>query len=88
MVASGEPSNTPAWRRGRGFLSYRRTAGSGDWATFNVMANAVLMGDHVSVSRCKDVAQRPRLKIDLATGMNLESMPMSLQAPAAQMRPQ
>jgi hypothetical protein len=29
----------------------------------------VLMGDHVVVSRGKDVAEGPRLKIDLTTGM-------------------
>ena len=42
---------------------------TGDWATFDIKANTVLMGDHVMVSRGKDVAQGPRLKIDLTTGM-------------------
>ena len=30
---------------------------SGDWASFDVMANTVLMGDHAAVSRGKGVAQ-------------------------------
>ena len=42
---------------------------TGDWAIFDVKANTVLMGDRVVVSRGKDVAQGPRLKIDLTTGM-------------------
>ena len=42
---------------------------TGDWANFDVKANTVLMGDHVVVSRGKDVAEGPRLKIDLTTGM-------------------
>jgi LPS export ABC transporter protein LptC len=42
---------------------------TGDWATFDMRANTVLMGDHVVVSRGKDVAEGPRLKIDLTTGM-------------------
>ncbi len=42
---------------------------TGDWATFDIKANTVLMGDDVTVSRGKDVAQGPRLKIDLTTGM-------------------
>lgn len=41
----------------------------GDWATFDVKANTVLLGGHVVVTRGKDVAQGPRLKIDLTTGM-------------------
>jgi lipopolysaccharide transport protein LptA len=41
---------------------------TGDWATFDVKANTILMGDHVVVSRNKDVAQGPRLRIDLTTG--------------------
>jgi lipopolysaccharide transport protein LptA len=51
---------------------------TGDWANFDVKANTVLMGDHVVVSRGKDVAEGPRLKIDLTTGMyrfELESEP-------------
>ena len=40
---------------------------TGDWANFDVKANTVLMGDHVVVSRGKDVAEGPRLKIDLTT---------------------
>jgi lipopolysaccharide transport protein LptA len=42
---------------------------TGDWAIFDVKANTVLMGDHVVVSRGKDVAEGPRLKIDLTSGM-------------------
>src|SRR6185295_14277356 len=42
---------------------------TGDWADFDVKANTVLMGDRVIVSRGKDVAEGPRLKIDLTTGM-------------------
>jgi LPS export ABC transporter protein LptC/lipopolysaccharide transport protein LptA len=42
---------------------------TGEWATFDMKANTVLMGDHVVVSRGKDVAEGPRLKIDLTTGM-------------------
>jgi lipopolysaccharide export system protein LptA len=68
-----------------------QTRATADWATFDVMANTVLMGDDVSVSRGKNVAQGPRLKIDLTTGMyrfEIESGPTSLQPPAAQIRPQ
>jgi hypothetical protein len=53
---------------------------TGDWATFDLKANTVLMGDHVVVSRGKDVAQGPRLKIDLTTGMyrfEIENEPAS-----------
>ena len=42
---------------------------TGDWANFDVKANTVLMGGNVVVSRGKDVAEGPRLKIDLTTGM-------------------
>ena len=42
---------------------------TGDWATFDVKANSVVMGDDVTVTRGKDIAQGPRLKIDLTTGM-------------------
>jgi hypothetical protein len=42
---------------------------SGDWAIFDTKANTVLLGDDVTVSRGKDVAQGQRLKIDLTTGM-------------------
>ena len=42
---------------------------TGDWAKFDIKANTVLLGDDVTVSRGKDVAQGPRLKIDLTTGM-------------------
>ena len=60
---------------------------TGDWANFDVKANTVLLGDHVVVSRGKDVAEGPRLKIDLTTGMyrfELESEP---RAPATSASP-
>jgi lipopolysaccharide export system protein LptA len=68
-----------------------QTSASADWATLDVMANTVLMGDDVTVARGKNVAQGPRLKIDLTTGMyrfEIESGPASLQPHAPQMRPQ
>ena len=42
---------------------------TGDSATFDVKANTVLLVGHVVVSRGKDVAEGPRLKIDLTSGM-------------------
>jgi len=55
----------------------------GDWANFDVKANTVVMGDNVVVSRGKDVAEGPRLKIDLATGMyRFELEPEAAVAPA------
>jgi lipopolysaccharide export system protein LptA len=65
---------------------------TGDWANVDVMANTVLMGDRVVVSRSRDVAQGApgaRLKIDLTTGMyrfEIDSAPA--QGPNAQVRPQ
>jgi lipopolysaccharide export system protein LptA len=62
-----------------------------DWATFDVMANTMLMGDNVFVSRGKNVANGPRLRIDLTTGMyrfEIESGPASPQPPTPQIRPQ
>ena len=57
---------------------------TGDWANFDVKANTVLMGDHVVVSRGKDVAEGPRLKIDLTTGMYRFELESELaKAPAA-----
>src|SRR5262245_44750549 len=57
---------------------------TGDWANFDVKANTVIMGDNVVVSRGKDVAEGPRLKIDLATGMyRFELEPEADVAPAA-----
>lgn len=59
---------------------------TGDWAHFDIKANTVLMGDDVTVSRGKDVAQGPRLKIDLTTGMyrfELEQEPAVAQASPA-----
>jgi lipopolysaccharide export system protein LptA len=41
---------------------------TGDYATFDVKANTVLLIGHVVVSRGQDVAEGPRLKIDLNTG--------------------
>jgi lipopolysaccharide transport protein LptA len=42
---------------------------SADWANFDVKANTALLGGGVVVMRGKDMAEGPRLKIDLATGM-------------------
>jgi lipopolysaccharide transport protein LptA len=42
---------------------------TGDWAIFDIKANTALLGGHVIVSRGKDVAEGPRLKIDLSSGM-------------------
>ena len=68
-----------------------QTSATADWATFDVMANTVLMGDDATVSRGKNVAQGARLRIDLTTGMyrfEIESGPASPQPPAPQIRPQ
>jgi lipopolysaccharide transport protein LptA len=67
------------------------TTATGDWATFDVKANTVLMGDRVVVSRNKDVAQGPRLRIDLTTGIyrfeiDSDSGPAPLHPPGAQIR--
>jgi LPS export ABC transporter protein LptC len=59
---------------------------TGDWAIFDTKANTVLLGDDVTISRGKDVAQGPRLKIDLTTGMyrfELEQEPAVAQAAPA-----
>jgi lipopolysaccharide transport protein LptA len=40
-----------------------------DWANFDVKANTALLGGNVVVMRGKDMAEGPRLKIDLTTGM-------------------
>ena len=65
---------------------------TGDWAIFDTKANTVLIGDDVTVSRGKDVAQGPRLKIDLTTGMyrfELEQEPAVAPAgPATSASPQ
>ena len=42
---------------------------SADWANFDVKANTALLGGNVVVMRGKDMAEGPRLKIDLTTGM-------------------
>lgn len=42
---------------------------SADWANFEVKANTALLGGNVVVMRGKDMAEGPRLKIDLTTGM-------------------
>ncbi len=65
-------------------ISKEGQSATGDWAIFDTKANTVLLGDDVTVSRGKDVAQGPRLKIDLTTGMyrfELEQEPAV--APAA-----
>jgi len=56
---------------------------TGDWATFDVKNNTVLMGGQVVVSRGRDIARGPRLKIDLTTGMyrfELEAEPAAIPA--------
>jgi lipopolysaccharide export system protein LptA len=71
-----------------------QTTVTGEWATFDIMANTVLMGDNIVVSHGKDVLQGregQRLKIDLTTGMyrfEIESGLSSPQPPAPQMQPQ
>ena len=40
-----------------------------DWADFDVKSNTALLGGGVIVMRGKDMAEGPRLKIDLTTGM-------------------
>jgi lipopolysaccharide transport protein LptA/LPS export ABC transporter protein LptC len=63
---------------------------SGDWAIFDLKANTVLLGDHVVISRGKDVAEGPRLKIDLTSGMyrfELEQDAAAPQAPAVSASP-
>jgi len=63
---------------------------TGDWADFDVKANTVLMGNRVVVSRGKDVAEGPRLKIDLNTGMyrfELEQDAVAGTAPAVSATP-
>ena len=39
-----------------------------EWANFDVKANTALLGGGVTVVRGKDIAEGPRLKIDLTTG--------------------
>jgi len=61
---------------------------TGDWADFDVKANTVLLGGRVVVSRGKDVAEGPRLKIDLTTGMyRFEVEPDAAPAPAVSASP-
>ena len=58
----------------------------GDWATFDTKANTVVLGGDVTITRGKDVAQGPRLKIDLNTGMyrfELEQEPAVAEAAPA-----
>ena len=40
-----------------------------DWADFDVRSNTALLGGGVVVMKGKDIAEGPRLKIDLTTGM-------------------
>jgi lipopolysaccharide export system protein LptA len=58
-----------------------------DWANFDVKSNTALLGGGVVVMRGKDMAEGPRLKIDLTTGMyrfELEGgTPVAPKAPAA-----
>jgi lipopolysaccharide export system protein LptA len=92
LVASGEPSSLPVRRRGNGSLSKDgQTSATADWATVDVMANTVLMGDNVFVSRGKNMANGPRLRIDLTTGkylFEIESAPASPRPSGAQVRPE
>jgi lipopolysaccharide transport protein LptA len=60
---------------------------TGEWANFDVKANSVLMGDHVIVSRGKDVAQGPRLKIDLTSGMYRFELESEAASPATSASP-
>ncbi len=63
---------------------------TGDWANFDMKSNTVLMGDRVVVSRGKDVAEGPRLKIDLNTGMyrfELENETAAAAGPATSASP-
>ena len=63
---------------------------TGDWAIFDVKANTVLLGGRVVVTRGKDVAEGPRLKIDLTTGMyrfELENEAPVAAAPAVSAAP-
>jgi LPS export ABC transporter protein LptC len=61
---------------------------TGDWATFDMKANTVVMGDHVVVTRGKDIAEGPRLKIDLNTGMyRFELETEAVPAPATSASP-
>ncbi|HWA50886.1 MAG TPA: LPS export ABC transporter periplasmic protein LptC [Dongiaceae bacterium] len=58
---------------------------TGDWANFDVKSNTIVLGGQVIVSRGKDVAEGPRLKIDLTTGMyrfELENGPAAAATPA------
>jgi LPS export ABC transporter protein LptC len=67
-------------------ISKEGQSATGDWAIFDTKANTVLLGDDVTVSRGKDVAQGPRLKIDLNSGMyrfELEQEPAVAQAAPA-----
>jgi len=69
-----------------------QTTVTGEWATFDIIANTVvLMGDNVVVSHGKDVAQGERLNIDLTTGkyrFEIEGTPVSPQPPAPPIRSQ
>jgi lipopolysaccharide export system protein LptA len=68
-----------------------QTSATADWATVDVMANTVLMGDNVFVSRGKNMANGPRLRIDLTTGkylFEIESGPASPRPSGAQVRPE
>lgn len=54
-----------------------------DWADFDVKANTALMGGGVTVVRDKDVAEGPRLKIDLTTGMYRFELESGAEVPSA-----
>jgi len=82
---------TRAEARERVLIISKDSHATADWAIFDAMANTVLMGDDVTVSRGKNVAQGPRLRIDLTTGMyrfEIASGPTSPPPPTPQIRPQ
>jgi lipopolysaccharide export system protein LptA len=54
-----------------------------DWADFDVKANTALLGGGVTVVRGKDVAEGPRLKIDLTTGMYRFELESGADVPSA-----
>ena len=93
LATTGEEANRPPSQLTRVeckqkvlIISKEGQSATGDWAIFDTKANTVLLGDDVTVSRGKDVAQGPRLKIDLNTGMyrfELEHEPAVAQAAPA-----
>jgi lipopolysaccharide transport protein LptA len=58
-----------------------------DWADFDVKSNTALLGGNVIVMRGKDMAEGPRLKIDLTTGMYRFELEEEARNPYANLRP-